>query len=249
MRHPGASRPWVICVHGAEQGLSHDIVAFRAKHLHERLGLNVALPVLPLHGPRKVDGWQAPGFDVATNVTCAILGVAEIRQLIRWIRSGSDEPVGIYGVSLGGYMASLVAGVEDDLDLAIAGIPVISMQRLLARHLVRSGGREGRVLASMLRSDAVDSVERFVDPLSFAPAMAHDRRFVFGGLTDRVTTPRHTLDLWRHWGEPSIVWYPGGHVGHFWAGDVRAFVDRALAGLTDGGIGRGSNGRLPTLVH
>lgn len=234
MRHPGAPRPWVICVHGAEQGLSHDVVAFRAKHLHVGLGLNVAMPVLPLHGPRKVKGSEAPGFDVATNVAFGILGVAEIRQLIRWIRSDVDQPVGIYGVSLGGYMVSLLAGVEDDIDLVIAGIPVVSMQRLLARHLVRSGGREGRVLASLLRSDPVHSVERFVDPLAFTPAVALERRFVFGGLTDRVTTPQHTLALWRHWDEPSVVWYPGGHIGHFWAGDVRAFVDGALSQLTEG---------------
>jgi hypothetical protein len=146
-------------------------------------------------------------------------------------------------------MVSLVAGIEDDLDIAIAGIPVISMQRLLARHLVRSGGREGRVLASMLRSDAVDSVERFVDPLAFAPTVALDRRFVFGGLTDRVTTPQHTLALWRHWGEPSVVWYPGGHIGHFWAGDVRAFVDGALSRLGDGVARPSINDPVPTLVH
>ena len=47
-------RPWVVCVHGALMGRgSVDLRLFRARHLHEQLGLNVLLPVMPLHGPRK----------------------------------------------------------------------------------------------------------------------------------------------------------------------------------------------------
>jgi len=46
-------RPWLVCVHGTEMGRAGlDLTLFRAWHLHEDLGLNVALPVLPMHGPR-----------------------------------------------------------------------------------------------------------------------------------------------------------------------------------------------------
>ena len=46
-------RPWLVCVHGAEMGRAAlDLALFRAWHLHEDLGLNVVLPVLPMHGPR-----------------------------------------------------------------------------------------------------------------------------------------------------------------------------------------------------
>ena len=46
-------RPWLVCVHGAEMGRAAlDLTLFRAWHLHEDLGLNVVLPVLPMHGPR-----------------------------------------------------------------------------------------------------------------------------------------------------------------------------------------------------
>ena len=46
-------RPWLVCVHGAEMGRAAlDPILFRAWHLHSDLGLNVVLPVLPMHGPR-----------------------------------------------------------------------------------------------------------------------------------------------------------------------------------------------------
>jgi hypothetical protein len=52
LRHK-EDRPWLICVHGAEMGRAAlDLTLFRAWHLHHDLGLNVVLPVLPMHGPR-----------------------------------------------------------------------------------------------------------------------------------------------------------------------------------------------------
>src|SRR5207237_8452312 len=46
-------RPWVIVVHGAQQGNNLDLRLLRVRHLHHARGFNVALPVLPLHGPRR----------------------------------------------------------------------------------------------------------------------------------------------------------------------------------------------------
>ncbi len=47
-------RPWLVCVHGAGMGRPGiDLMLFRAQRLHKDLGLNVMLPVLPLHGARR----------------------------------------------------------------------------------------------------------------------------------------------------------------------------------------------------
>ena len=34
--------------------------------------------------------------------------------------------------------------------------------------------------------------------------------------------------LWLHWDRPRIAWYPGGHVGFWWAANVTRFVTDAL---------------------
>ncbi len=52
LRHP-QPRPWLVCVHGTEMGRAAvDLAVFRAWSLHDDLGLNVVMPVLPMHGPR-----------------------------------------------------------------------------------------------------------------------------------------------------------------------------------------------------
>ena len=46
-------RPWLIGVHGFAMGSpAANLMGFNAQSLHEELGMNVIMPVLPLHGPR-----------------------------------------------------------------------------------------------------------------------------------------------------------------------------------------------------
>ncbi len=57
--------------------------------LHEGLGLNVVLPVLPMHGPRARNLPKAaafPGEDLLDNVHGSAQAVWDIRRLLSWIR-------------------------------------------------------------------------------------------------------------------------------------------------------------------
>ncbi len=234
LRHSGRPRPWVVCVHGAGQGRSSDLVAFRARHLHRDLGLNVALPVLPLHGRRLVRGARVPGFDFPANVAALLQGVHDIRRLLSWVIAQDAPHVAVYGVSLGAYTASAVAGVEPAVGTVVAGIPVSRLSQLLAYHLERFGGPRARVMGPLMRSEPLEALGALVDPLALPVMPSPQRRFVFAGLGDAVTTPEQALDLWEHWGRPRIEWYPGGHVGHVWSKEVHRFVDEILSGLPEG---------------
>jgi len=55
-----------------------------------------------------------------------------------------------------------------------------------------------------------------------------DRRYIFAGLADRMSTFGQARRLWLHWGRPTFAAYPGGHVGFFWSSAVRKLVDGAL---------------------
>jgi predicted alpha/beta hydrolase family esterase len=52
-------------------------------------------------------------------------------------------------------------------------------------------------------------------PLARPPLVPHDRRLIIAALGDRICPPAHADALWRHWGEPRIHWYPGGHLAQF----------------------------------
>ena len=51
---------------------------------------------------------------------------------------------------------------------------------------------------------------------------------MFAGTADRLVTPDHVRDLWRHWEEPEIVWYQGSHISFLKERAVWAGVDRVL---------------------
>jgi pimeloyl-ACP methyl ester carboxylesterase len=232
LRHRGAPRPWVVCIHGVSQGRPDDLLTFRARHLFAGLGLNVALPVLPLHGPRATGVQAVPGFDILDNIAASLQAVADIRRLMTWLQAEEGQPVVAYGVSLGGFVTSLLASAEPRLAGAVVAVPLVNMHSLLAWHLRRSGGSLGRSMARVLGSPAVTEAAACIDPLALRPQLPPERLAIVAALNDRVTSSRATHALWEHWGRPPLSWYPGGHVGHLWAGELRDTLDRTLSRLT-----------------
>jgi hypothetical protein len=235
LRHP-EPRPWLVCVHGAEMGRAPlDLALFRAWKLHDELGLNVVMPVLPMHGPRArglPKGLVFPGEDVLDNVHVTAQAVWDIRRLLSWIRLQEPESlVGLNGLSLGGYIAALVASLETDLTCAILGVPVADLVGLLGRH---SGLRRDDPRRRTM--ELAEPIGRMISPLSLDPQVPMRGRFIYAGLADQVVHPREqVIHLWRHWGKPQIVWYPGGHTGFFRSSPVQKFVWDALlqSGLLD----------------
>jgi len=230
-REPG--RPWLVCVHGWGMGSSPlmDLRAFRARRLAHELGLNLLLPVLPLHGARAKHGAHGGEGFMTIDLIDAVHGFAQaawdIRSAIRWIRFHEPEAhVGIYGLSLGGYTSALTASLEDDLACVIAGIPATDLVDLYRRHSPLKVRRKA-LESGALGPEAVD-VHRVVSPLVLSPKPPRDRRFLFAGIGDRMSTSRQARRLWEHWEQPRMAWYSGGHVGFFFAGQISAFVEDAL---------------------
>jgi len=233
-RHRGGPRPWVVCVHGAEMGGRPliDTRILRADHLHRDLGLNVAIPVLPMHGPRRPDlpppGSAAgfPGLDLVDDVHGLAQAVWDVRRLIAWIRTQGPSGIGLTGFSLGGCVAALVAGLERPLDVVVAGCPAVDLPSMFRRGSP-AGMRHDDRFSSLM--DKADELLPVVSPLSFEPATPVDRRYVYAGLVDRLAHPvEQAGELARHWGDPHVLWFAGGHVSHRFNGAVSAFVDDAL---------------------
>ena len=229
-------RPWLVCVHGAEMGRAAlDLALFRAWYLHRDLGLNVVLPVLPMHGPRARGLPKATAFpseDVLDNVHGAAQAVWDIRRLLSWIRSQQPEsPVGLTGISLGGYLTSLVASLDDGLTCAILGIPLADLVELVGRHAAIGSYDALRRMLTLAKP-----IGRLISPLALTPRVPMHGRFIYAGIADRLVHPRdEAARLWQHWGRPEICWYPGGHTGFFRSRPVQQFVDDALiqSGLVD----------------
>lgn len=228
LRHRGEDRPWLLCLHGFGMGfVAGDFAAFRAEHLHHDLGLNIAMPVMPLHGPRRSEG--APellSYDLVNTVLGVSQAIHDTRRLIGWLRSETDQPIGAYGVSLGGYTTALVSGLVD-LDLAIAGIPVVDFPGLFRHHAPHRVERQATD-GGLLGPNANDA-HSVISPLLLEPRVPADRRHVYAGLGDRMVPPPQPRRLAEHWGVDAC-WYPGNHVGFMWSNKAKSFIDAALTG-------------------
>lgn len=230
LRHRGRPRPWVVAIHGLAMGYPMaDFIGLSAKHLHRELGVNVIMPALPLHGPRRItriSGEAMLSFDLIDALHALTQGIWDLRRILSWVHTQDPQGIAVYGVSLGAYAASLLSGLNDDIDAVVAGIPVVDFPTLFethAPHVIRLRGLEHEILGST--ADAVHSV---VSPLSFAPRVPKEGRFIFAGLGDRMATPAQAHRLWKHWDEPSICWYPGNHMGYLWSGAVKDYLTASL---------------------
>lgn len=227
------AKPWLVCVHGYRLGYpAIDFSAFGVEGVVGRHGLNVLLPALPLHGPRTVGKRSGDGFlsaDVLDTVHAEAHAMWDLRRMLGWIRAQGAPAVGLYGQSLGGYTASLLSCLEDDLACVIAGIPVIDISRLFARHTPELQRLEAEL--SGVEEQHMEEILRLISPLAMECRVPKPGRSVFAAVADRLATPDHARDLWRHWDEPALTWYQGGHMTFGGRPEVKQHLQTAFRGL------------------
>jgi hypothetical protein len=222
-------RPWFVNLHGFGMGNASDLLALRALHYYRDLGLNVIQPVFPTHGPRSggPDGEQALTLDYLNNLHSVSQAIWDARRIMAWARAEAGATsFAIHGVSMGGYLAALLAGLVDDLSCVIAGVPTVDLAWVMRRNVP---DEERPILEERgLLGPMADRIHEPISPLSFEPRLPKDRRFVYAGVVDRVATPGQAHRLWKHWGKPRVLWYRGSHLGFAWSREVRKFIDDAL---------------------
>jgi hypothetical protein len=223
-------RPWLIIQHGYGGGQIAEFMMMGALYFHRRLGVNVMGTIAPYHHQRRVlrrGGMGMTSFDYVRNLHSYGQATWDIRRAMSWAEQQGATSISLYGVSMGGYIASLVAGVEPRLRTVIAGIPAIDMAAAIRRRTptnqwpdLQRNGMFGEVL---------DTIHRPISPLTFPALVPREQRFVYGAVGDRITTPKDAYLLWNHWERPSVLWFKGTHVTAIMSNQVRAFVTRALA--------------------
>ncbi len=239
LRHEGPPRPWLIATNGYRMGHARIDVPLFARFFadHGRpgsqgasgLGLNVLIPVLPLHGPRRIHWHSGQGFlgvDVLDTIHAETQGLWDMRRLLSWVRSQGAPAIGAFGLSLGGLTTANFASLATGLSAAVPGIPLMSIERVLRRHA--PAAQLAWATSQGFDLDRVADLLRVITPTSLTPQVPKANRFLFGATGDRLVTPDHVRDLWRHWDEPGIVWYDGSHIS--FAGETAVWegVDRTL---------------------
>ncbi|MDN5938883.1 MAG: hypothetical protein L0H83_09490 [Salinisphaera sp.] len=231
LRHPGAPRAWVMGVHGYRMGMPWvDFSLFQVEHLHRRLGLNLILPVLPLHGPRRAFARSGTGFldgQLADIFHAEAQSLWDLRRSLAWLQSIEDAPrVAVLGYSLGGYNAALLAALEPDLACVIAGIPLADIADAVWRHLPLVHRRY--VESSGVTPELARAALAPVSPLALPCQVERSRRYLFGATGDQLVPPGQVARLAAHWETEQILWYQGSHLSVRQESTVREYLTSAL---------------------
>jgi len=227
LRHGDRVRPWVVVLHGHRMGEPRDLRLLGSHRLGQTLGVDVAHLVLPMHGPRGRGGRQTfPGLDALTNFFGFAQSVWDARTLIASLRAQDATTIGAFGVSLGGHVAAMLAGLDADLAAVVAGVPTSDVATMLAATVRQHWGQDA-VAASGVEDDHFRAISRAVSPLSLPAKVPQERLFLYAAIGDRLVTPQQAVALWRHWDRPAILWLQGGHILNN-VGASRRFVVESL---------------------
>ena len=201
-------RPTAILVHGYLGGsFAFEERAWPVRWMVERLGLDLAIPVLPFHGPRR--GRRRPLFpasDPRLNVEGFRQAIWDLIVLRRALLDRGAPAVGVSGMSLGGYTAALAA-TADDFAFAVPIIPLASIA-----DFARDGGRlVGAPHEQLEQHAALERVHAPVSPLARPSRVEASRMRVIAAAADHITPVAHAARLADHFGAP-LSTFEGGHL-------------------------------------
>jgi pimeloyl-ACP methyl ester carboxylesterase len=214
----------VIGLHGFGMGNpTIDALALMAPDLFDA-GLDVALMTLPLHGARaprtaRFSGQLFASVNVPRLNESLAQAVHDVAALVTWLRARNPGPLGVVGLSLGGYLAALMAGLTDDLDFVIPVVAPVCFGDLAHRFMATSAlYRNGN--GGGLDREEFRSMYRLHSPLAHPPRLPKERLLIIAARGDRIVPAEHSIWLWRHWGAPRLVWFTGSHLVPFGRGSI-----------------------------
>jgi pimeloyl-ACP methyl ester carboxylesterase len=233
-RHDAPAPATVVAVHGFTMGDPvRGATALMAPEWFA-LGVDVVLVTLPFHGARtpataRYSGELFASWHVGRLNEAVRQSIHDLRHVMTWLRSLSDAPIGMIGMSLGGYLTALMAGLVNDLAFVIPIAAPVRLGTFPSTLYVHS--RYAKRMPPPLAVGELDEAYRAHSPLTYPLSLPRERVMLVAGRGDRIVPPEHALSLWRHWGRPGIHWYGGSHVTPFRRAAVFAAGARHLRRL------------------
>jgi dienelactone hydrolase len=232
MHEPMRPKATVLAIHGFSMGQPRiDAFAMFASQWFQR-GLDVALLTLPYHGARTPrdarfsgERFAAPRVNQLSDAVRQ--AIYEMRMVTDWLREQTEAPVGLLGLSLGGYLSSLMAGLYDDLDFVVPMVPPVCIGDLAWRFHSENRRQAGDDEVAFSH-EQLRSVYRVHSPLTYLRKVPKERILIVAGRGDRIVPPEHPHALWRHWGEPDIYWFSGSHLAPFRRQRIVSAIERHL---------------------
>ena len=190
-------RPMAVLIHGYLGGAHRLERRVWPMSFWRRLGMDLALFVLPFHGTRAVRGIGKlppfPGAEPRITNEGFRQAMGDLRDFIGFVLERGHPKVGVMGMSLGGFSTALAATLEPRLSFAVPIIPLASIAdvALLHGHLGESDG-------SLAQHRALEAVHLMTSPLHRKLAIPPTNVLVIGAEHDQITPIENARKLATH---------------------------------------------------
>ena len=221
--------PSVILLHGWNAELQYQWQLPFWSQLLARAGINAFRFELPYHSSRRP---SEPGaiqnflsgnlFHVARATHQAL---ADVRALALWLRAQGSPSVGLWGVSLGAWLAGLAVGNQPEFDLAVLLTPVVRLDRALELSFCDPIREELQGLHDSFHN---------LNLITHRPRPGGRRLlFVISDL-DLFAPPETLEDVIAEW-HPEVWRYPHGHISILLANRVMRRIAKWIAAKAEAG--------------
>lgn len=240
-RHRGAPQAPVVLI---SHGWAHKTLK-TIEHLYVRpfvrAGFSVAFVAHPLHFERTPPGAYSGELVVSADVVLTVeafrQGVIDMLAAANWLRSEGHSTIGVFGYSLGAYLAGIMAAVRGDWAFAVlGGVGDSPVSPILDTPLGRNI-REDLAACGMLDRAKLARAWKVISPAAFRPRVPKERILIIAGRYDRIMLPASARRLWRAWGRPPIQWMNRGHYALL--ATNRGLMSHALPFMKTMAAGRG----------
>ena len=212
LSHPAA--PVVVLSHGwAHRGRTGIERLYVRPFLKQ--GLSVLLMAHPLHFERTPRGAYSGELmvsgDAALTVEAFRQAVVDLGAAVNYLKGTGAGPWGVFGYSLGGYIAGLLASLRPDAAfLVMAGCGDSVLSPILDTRLGRNV-REDLFRCGLLEREKLELFWNTISPSRWRPALPAERILLVAGRYDRIMLPESVERLREAWGRPRLHWLPRGH--------------------------------------
>jgi dienelactone hydrolase len=201
--------PTLVLLHGGGDLLNHRYRFPLMVPAIQRAGFNAATLVAPYHFQRRVGRIET--FDHLRVAEAFGQGVAEIRALTGWLLNQGCPFIALFGISLGGWLAGLVATRDSRLKAIVLAVPGVRRNYRATRGECVFWTPMRKALEK--QKAAREALDKTPMNLTLSqPVIPKENILLIQGRYDLLVEVEQTEELWQKWKQPEIWRLPHGHV-------------------------------------
>jgi pimeloyl-ACP methyl ester carboxylesterase len=199
--------PTTILLHGWNAELCYRHLFPQLAARLRRAGLNTACMELPYHMQRRPVTGPVTDFispHLARMLEATRQALADTQALASWLRDQGSPAVGVWGFSLGAWLAGLLTRTADELRFAVLTTPIARLDRVIMELPFCEPVRRS------LQRQPVDL--SFLNLATEKPVIQPSRILLVQSRHDLFAPAETVEELWRAWNRPEIWRLPHGHI-------------------------------------